>query len=232
MRPRTLRETLLDHLDESEALVSRVVDVGLTMLRPRLEEIVADAAPAGVDPLAVRLSTGALDLDFRAAFLAAHAEASVTAARQATERRQAHGARGPVVKRSEIAERRKARTVRLVIVGGPKTGKTTLAESLPLPALHTDDLIGQRDWSSASAEVATWFDRPGPWVVEGVAAVRALRKWLALHPDGVPCDEVRVLDAPKAERTAEQDAMATACATVWAEVEPLLAERSVAITGE
>jgi hypothetical protein len=61
---------------------------------------------------------------------------------------------------------------------------------------HTDDLIGKLDWGQDSAEVARWFDRPGPWIVEGVTTVRALRKWLKNTGTGAPCDEVYVLETP------------------------------------
>jgi hypothetical protein len=44
---------------------------------------------------------------------------------------------------------------RLVIAGGPRTGKTTLAAELAgktgAPVHHTDDLIGGFAWSDASA---------------------------------------------------------------------------------
>ena len=40
-----------------------------------------------------------------------------------------------------------------------------------------DDLIDTHEWSAASAEVARWLDDEGPWIIEGVAMSRALRKW-------------------------------------------------------
>ena len=74
-------------------------------------------------------------------------------------------------------------------------------------------------WSAASEHVATeWMAKPGPWIIEGVAAVRALRKWLAAHPSGKPCDEVVVLDRPRVELSKGQAAMAKGCAKIWAEV--------------
>ena len=75
---------------------------------------------------------------------------------------------------------------RVVIAGGPRTGKTTHANKLGAESgarvRHTDDLIGRLEWSAASQEVSQWFDEPGPWIVEGVAVPRAVRKWLAAHP--------------------------------------------------
>lgn len=122
-------------------------------------------------------------------------------------------------------------TTRTVIAGGPRTGKTTLANTFDgiCPVRHTDDLIGSHDWSEASAEVATWFDEPGPWVVEGVATIRALRKWIAAHPTGGPCDVVILLESPHVTLTRAQQAMATGCWTVWREIVDEIVARGVQV---
>jgi len=124
---------------------------------------------------------------------------------------------------------------RIVITGGPRTGKTTRANSssgIVGPIRHTDSLVQSHDWSEASEAVSFWFDEPGPWIVEGVAAVRALRKWLAAHPDGKPCDVVLWLDKPVVPRSRGQEIMAKGCATVWNEIRPALEARSVHIAME
>jgi adenylate kinase family enzyme len=120
--------------------------------------------------------------------------------------------------------------MRILIAGVPRSGKTTLANQLERSARHTDDLIGARDWSAASAEVATWFDAPGPWVIEGVAVPRALRKWFASHATGAPADEIRWLGYPRLTLTSGQAAMAKACETVWREVLPELRRRGVTVS--
>ncbi len=121
---------------------------------------------------------------------------------------------------------------RIIIAGVPRSGKTTFALTLAartlVPAKHTDDLIGQFDWSEASAHAATWFDAPGPWIVEGVAAGRALRKWLVLH-DGLPCDRIFWFETPHVQLTTGQGAMAKGCVSVWGEILPDLRRRGVAI---
>ena len=123
---------------------------------------------------------------------------------------------------------------RILIAGGPRTGKTTLATAMSTASgallRHTDHLIGAFDWSSASALVAMWLDDPGPWIVEGVAVPRALRKWIAAHPDDTkPCDVVYWLTAPWAVQSPGQLTMAKGCATVWSEVAGDLARRGVDI---
>lgn len=120
-------------------------------------------------------------------------------------------------------------TERICIIGGPRTGKTTLSGTMS-NVLHTDDLIGQFDWSGVSEHVATdWLARPGPWVIEGVAVVRALRKWLAANADGVPCERVIVLTKPLVELSNGQASMAKGHEKVWQEVQPLLLARGVAV---
>jgi len=121
--------------------------------------------------------------------------------------------------------------LRVVIVGGPRTGKSTLADRIAakylqrpeqerqampgLSLLRTDDLIQTHDWSEVSAIAADWLETPGAFVIEGVATARALRKWLAQNP-GTPLNAVIVLTAkPFDELTKEQSAMDKGVSTVW-----------------
>lgn len=121
--------------------------------------------------------------------------------------------------------------LRVVIVGLPRTGKSTLAdrigakylqrpeqERLALPGLsilRTDDLIATHEWSEVSAIAADWIATPGAFVIEGVATARALRKWLTQNPD-TPLNAVVVLmGQPLVELTKEQAAMGKGVSTVW-----------------
>ena len=109
---------------------------------------------------------------------------------------------------------------RIVLAGGPRTGKTTLAETIQAlwggTVYHTDDLIDSYDWQAAPVECARWMlETPGPWIVEGVAAVRALRKWLDANPKGQPCELVSWMSDPVVRRSPGQETMAKGCATVW-----------------
>jgi hypothetical protein len=124
---------------------------------------------------------------------------------------------------------------RLVIAGIPSGGKTTKSSALAAISgarvLHTDDLISTHEWSAASLEVSEWFDRPGPWIIEGVATVRALRKWLKRAPMGKPCDAVLWMDHPFQTLDGGRFGMARGCFTVWYEVRPILIDRGVEILG-
>ncbi len=122
------------------------------------------------------------------------------------------------------------RPLRIAIAGWPRAGKTTMAltraNRLACVVRHTDDLIGRLDWSAASEEVARWLDEPGPWVIEGVAVSRALRKWRAAHPGEPPPVDVLVY-LPRgrfSERTPGQVAMGKGCDTVHAELADWLAD--------
>ena len=122
--------------------------------------------------------------------------------------------------------------MRVCVCGGPRVGKTTYAGRLSFenkwPIRHTDDLIGKMDWSAASEEVAHWLTAPGPWVLEGVALVRALRKFLKAS-DGLPCDKVIWMPSPKVELSAGQLSMMKGCQTIWSEVYPDLLRRGVPV---
>lgn len=122
--------------------------------------------------------------------------------------------------------------MRIIIAGVPKAGKTTMAKEIPTTDLfHTDDLIESRDWSEISQFVVDdWMARPGPWIIEGIATVRALRKFMKLHPSIVPCDRIYWMPQPKVEYTrGGQVSMARGCLTVWQEIRPLLEKLEVEI---
>jgi len=120
--------------------------------------------------------------------------------------------------------------MRVLITGGPKTGKTTLSAQLRTQVgaqpMHTDDLIAL-GWSEASQEVALWIAQPGPWIIEGVAVPRALRKWFAANPTGKPADKVIFLGKPWQELSPGQLAMTKGLVTVWKEVVGELVARGV-----
>lgn len=108
--------------------------------------------------------------------------------------------------------------MRLLILGGPKAGKTTLANAIgrarAIPVRHTDDVINL-PWSEQSEEVARWIAQPGPWIIEGCSTARAARKALARH-DSQVLDGVMLvyLCEPVAARTPGQIAMAAGVRTV------------------
>ncbi len=119
---------------------------------------------------------------------------------------------------------------RIVITGGPRTGKTTLAlsDAYSCPVRHTDD-VAHLPWSDQSDAVSYWFDSPGPWVIEGVAAVRALRKWLERNHRGKPCDVVVFLTRSRKRLKVGQASMSEGVRGVWEEIRMVLVHRGVKI---
>lgn len=137
---------------------------------------------------------------------------------------------------------------RICITGGPRTGKTTLADQMQVAALdawvkhhgpivdlegpvclRSDDVIAL-GWSEASLRVSEWLDGPGPWIIEGVAVCRALRKWREAHPgEPPPVDRVIRLTTPHVALAKGQAAMANGEEAVWHEIVKWLLDGGVAI---
>lgn len=118
---------------------------------------------------------------------------------------------------------------RTVIIGGPRTGKTTMAEGMGGDVIHTDIFaLGGADFSTQSEAAASLLGRDGDWTMEGVTAVRALRKWMETHPEK-PCDRVVRLTVPHERLTLGQTSLAKGCDTVFREIEPELRRRGVEI---
>lgn len=120
---------------------------------------------------------------------------------------------------------------RILICGGPRTGKSTLAVRLGerhgLEVRHGDSIISDFDWSGASQEVSTWIDDSKEWVIEGVVLVRALRKWLAQNPGRSLDATVVYFERNIQVQTPKQEAMSKGIHTVWLEILPDLVSRGV-----
>lgn len=119
--------------------------------------------------------------------------------------------------------------MRILVAGVPRAGKTTLAARLGhehrIPVLHTDD-HRSLGWSESSAAVAAQMRQPGPWIIEGVAVPRAIRKWLIMN-DGKPADVIYWLGRERLALSRGQTSMARGCGTVWSQILPELTERGV-----
>jgi hypothetical protein len=115
-------------------------------------------------------------------------------------------------------------TERVVIVGGPRCGKSWHARSLGLPVFCGDPISKVKDPEAgvmylpehvpiadtrpgANDGAAQWIaerwfgDMEGPWVCEGWVMARALRRWMRMaindgqaQIDSYPCDRIIVFE--------------------------------------
>jgi hypothetical protein len=128
---------------------------------------------------------------------------------------------------------------RIVLVGGPRSGKSTLARELraqhiptycgdPLSAVkEPEDLVTylpeglpiSGDDGAAQWIADNWFTMPGPWCCEGWVMARALRRWLAGNTrDGIgrgssgmsPCDRIVVFQRQHAHAVTKPGQVAMA----------------------
>jgi hypothetical protein len=109
------------------------------------------------------------------------------------------------------------RLSRIVIAGGPHTGKSYLGREAAVGGrelLETDSWIGRFEWSELSRQVAIWGNVRKRFVIEGVRAAHALRK-------GLQADVVvwrsRVWPVPGVPRTPGHESQAKAVLTVFDE---------------
>ncbi|KKL72240.1 hypothetical protein LCGC14_2086930 [marine sediment metagenome] len=101
------------------------------------------------------------------------------------------------------------RYARVVVVGGPAAGKSTMTANLQRPVIHTDDLM-ELPWAEVpEALIAAVCEHPR-WCMEGVQTARALRK-------GLECDAVIVIKGWLRPLTPRQIGMHKAIRTVLAD---------------
>ncbi len=131
--------------------------------------------------------------------------------------------------------------MRVIIVGGPSRGKSTLAHelhtTLGLPVYCGDpaskvvfqkpythylpeglDFAG--DQGAAKWVADHWIPMRGPHILEGHVMARALRRWLPMLAQGKsPADRIIVLDKPAHRATKPgQEAMHQGVMKVWREI--------------
>jgi hypothetical protein len=117
---------------------------------------------------------------------------------------------------------------RIVIVGGPRCGKSKLAERLERVIWHTDDMI-MGSLNDSGVAIAQWFERPGPWVIEGVTATTALEYWFACNGYRPPCDCVLALWKPVIPLNRVQQNMLRHLRYRWSNIQASLAQTGVSV---
>lgn len=128
--------------------------------------------------------------------------------------------------------------MRIVIVGGPRRGKSTLARTFGIPIFCGDPRSKVKDPEDGVTYLpeglpyagddgaAAWINaniflgKPGPWVFEGHVAARALRRMLSGVGNAFgPKDKIIVLAGPaRCESSKGQETMHKGTMTVWEEI--------------
>lgn len=131
--------------------------------------------------------------------------------------------------------------MRIAILGGPRTGKTTyatrLARKLKLPltstgklspdhVVRTDSFIGV-GWDNVPQEVIKRLSAQEHFILEGCQAARVLRRWYAEDPDGPKLDRVIVFSKPHVPRTGGQNALAKGVSTILLGLIPTIKKAGV-----
>jgi len=122
---------------------------------------------------------------------------------------------------------------RIVIIGGPRVGKSTLSQKLRdelgIANLRCSDDVKHLGWSESSEFASKWFDDQGDWIIEGVQMARALRKWLAANPDKTLDADILTLHQPYEARLRGQESMTKGVFTVFREIQSELVKRGARV---
>jgi len=112
---------------------------------------------------------------------------------------------------------------RIMVFGGPKTGKSTLAKQLAremgAQVMRTEMLLGLGyTWAELAERTQEWLNFRSPWVIEGLVVPRVIRRWLRENPGKLPCDEIWCLgDSAYVPITKGQQTAANGVMSVWDE---------------
>jgi adenylate kinase family enzyme len=136
--------------------------------------------------------------------------------------------------------------VRIVVIGGPRTGKTTYATKLAKQLgvhlgstgkrteqedglVSTDNYMRRSNWKTLPEVVIKDLKNRDSWVLEGTQAARVLRRWLKESPSEVKVDKVLVFNRPWVARNAGQEAMAKGVRTILKDLQPLLSKAGIEV---
>lgn len=134
---------------------------------------------------------------------------------------------------------------RIVVIGGPRTGKTTYATKLakqlgchlgstgkrteqPDGLVSTDNYMRRADWKTLPDVVLKDLKDRDSWVLEGTQAARVLRRALKEDPK-FTVDKVLVFGRPWVQRNPGQEAMAKGVRTILNDMAPLLRDRGIEV---
>ncbi len=135
---------------------------------------------------------------------------------------------------------------RIVVLGGPRTGKTTYATKLAKKLgvhlgstgkrteqedglVSTDNYMKRANWATLPDVIIKDLKNREDWVLEGTQAARVLRRWLKEDINGPKVDKVLVFNKPWVTRSGGQEAMAKGVRTILKDLQPLLAKAGIEV---
>jgi hypothetical protein len=142
---------------------------------------------------------------------------------------------------------------RIVVIGGPRTGKTTYATKLAKQLgvhlastgkrteqpeglasvknygkVSTDDYVNRYSYADLPSKVIADLRGMEDFVLEGTQAARVLRRWLREAPNEPRVEKTLVfMGKPWVKRTPKQEATAKGVRTTWRELEPMLRRHGI-----
>jgi len=134
---------------------------------------------------------------------------------------------------------------RIVVLGGPRTGKSTYATKLakelgihlastgkrteqPEGLVSTDNYLDKGTYEDLPDRVIADLRGRESFVLEGTQAARVLRRWLRTAPEEVKLDKVLgFLGRPWVARTPKQEATAKGVRTTLRDLEPMLRDAGI-----
>lgn len=135
---------------------------------------------------------------------------------------------------------------RIVVLGAPRSGKTTYATKLAKQLgvhlgstgkrteqenglVSTDNYMKRANWATLPDVIIKDLKDREDWVLEGTQAARVLRRWLRDDLGGPKVDKVLVFDKAWVPRTPGQEAMGKGVRTILKDMMPLLVKAGIPV---
>ncbi len=133
--------------------------------------------------------------------------------------------------------------MRVVILGPPRTGKSTyataLAKKLGIPIVSTGkpaegcllrtDMLISLGWEKIPNAVIRILEHQDSFILEGCQAARVLRRWYRDDAKAPRLDRVIILTKPFVQRSSGQEAMSKGIETILAGLLPTLKRNHVRV---
>jgi hypothetical protein len=135
---------------------------------------------------------------------------------------------------------------RIVVIGGPRTGKTTYATKLARQLgvhlastgkrtehegglVSTDNYLDRGTYDDLPDRVIADLRKRDSFVLEGTQAARVVRRWLKQSPDEPRLDKALVFNRPWVKRNPRQESTAKGVRTTLRDLLPMLERAGIQV---